>query len=125
MKKTIITCIFSFIILSLLIGADEGPDMSCAIDNNNITGRVLYNDTPVEGATVTISPGTGTALTDASGNYTIESVPVGMYMLTATKEPNPKGSIIVFPSYVLHQVKPVTAGLRYSLVVWTLGYPFR
>jgi len=37
----------------------------------------------------------------------------------------PKGSIIVFPSSVWHRVKPVTKGIRYSLVVWHLGYPFK
>ena len=37
----------------------------------------------------------------------------------------PKGSIIVFPSFVWHKVKPVTKGIRYSLVAWHLGYPFK
>jgi PKHD-type hydroxylase len=37
----------------------------------------------------------------------------------------PKGSIVVFPSFVWHRVKPVTKGTRYSLVIWNLGYPFR
>ena len=41
------------------------------------------------------------------------------------KEILPKGSIIVFPSFVWHRVKPVTSGTRYSLVVWHLGRPFR
>jgi len=41
------------------------------------------------------------------------------------KEILPKGSIIVFPSFVWHRVKPVTAGVRYSLVVWHLGRPFK
>ena len=41
------------------------------------------------------------------------------------KEILPKGSIIIFPSFVWHRVKPVTAGTRYSLVVWHLGKPFR
>ena len=41
------------------------------------------------------------------------------------KEILPKGSIIVFPSFVWHRVKPVTSGTRYSLVVWHLGKPFR
>ena len=41
------------------------------------------------------------------------------------KEILPKGSIIVFPSFVWHRVKPVTAGTRYSLVVWHLGKPFK
>ena len=36
-----------------------------------------------------------------------------------------KGSIIVFPSFVWHRVKPITKGARYSLVVWHLGYPFK
>ena len=37
----------------------------------------------------------------------------------------PKGSLVVFPSFVWHRVKPVTKGVRYSLVIWSLGYPFR
>ena len=37
----------------------------------------------------------------------------------------PKGSIIVFPSFLWHRVKPITKGTRYSLVVWHLGYPFK
>ena len=30
-----------------------------------------------------------------------------------------------FPSFVWHRVKPVTRGVRYSLVLWHLGYPFK
>jgi len=41
------------------------------------------------------------------------------------KEILPKGSIIVFPSHVWHRVKPVTAGTRYSLVMWNLGQPWK
>ena len=41
------------------------------------------------------------------------------------KEILPKGSIVVFPSFVWHRVKPVTKGVRYSLVVWNLGWPFQ
>ena len=41
------------------------------------------------------------------------------------KEILPKGSIIVFPSFVWHRVKPVTSGTRYSLVVWNIGNPFQ
>ena len=37
----------------------------------------------------------------------------------------PRGSICVFPSFVWHEVKPVTKGVRYSLVIWSLGYPFK
>ena len=41
------------------------------------------------------------------------------------KEILPRGSVVVFPSFVWHRVKPVTKGIRYSLVVWNLGYPFQ
>ena len=37
----------------------------------------------------------------------------------------PKGSLVVFPSFVWHRVKPITKGVRYSLVNWNLGWPFK
>lgn len=40
------------------------------------------------------------------------------------EEIRPRGSIIVFPSHLYHQVTPVTRGTRYSLVAWNLGKPF-
>ena len=40
-------------------------------------------------------------------------------------EIRPRGSIIVFPSFVWHRVRPVTKGTRYSLVIWNLGYPYK
>jgi len=40
-------------------------------------------------------------------------------------EIRPQGSIIVFPSYIHHQVTPITKGTRYSLVLWNLGNPFK
>jgi PKHD-type hydroxylase len=45
--------------------------------------------------------------------------------LVKAKQILPKGSIIVFPSHIYHRVKPVTKGVRYSLVMWSLGYPFK
>ena len=41
------------------------------------------------------------------------------------KEIRPRGSIIVFPSFIHHQVTPVTQGTRYSLVIWNLGKMFK
>jgi PKHD-type hydroxylase len=35
------------------------------------------------------------------------------------------GKMLVFPSYVLHEVRPVTRGTRYSLVAWITGKPFK
>ena len=40
-------------------------------------------------------------------------------------EIRPKGSIVVFPSFVYLRVIPVTKGTRYSLVCWAVGDPFR
>jgi len=40
------------------------------------------------------------------------------------EEIKPKGSVIVFPSFVWHRVKPVTRGIRHSLVCWNLGQPY-
>jgi PKHD-type hydroxylase len=37
----------------------------------------------------------------------------------------PRGSLVVFPSFVWHRVAPVKKGIRYSLVIWNLGYPFK
>jgi PKHD-type hydroxylase len=42
--------------------------------------------------------------------------------LTVKKQ---RGFIVAFPSYVLHQVTPVTKGNRQSLVAWISGPPFK
>lgn len=36
-----------------------------------------------------------------------------------------RGYVCLFPSYVLHEVKPVKRGTRYSLVTWITGKPFK
>ena len=40
-------------------------------------------------------------------------------------EIKPQGSIVLFPSFVTHQVTPITTGTRYSLVLWAHGRPFK
>lgn len=53
----------------------------------------------------------------------------GDLLLYQSKEPaiapKKKGQLVVFPSYVLHEVTPVTKGTRYSLVTWVHGPMFR
>ena len=53
----------------------------------------------------------------------------GDLLLHYGKEPaiagRERGKLIFFPSYMLHEVTPVTSGLRYSLVGWVSGPPFR
>jgi PKHD-type hydroxylase len=36
-----------------------------------------------------------------------------------------QGTLIMFPSYVLHEVMPVTKGTRNSLVTWVTGKQFK
>ena len=45
--------------------------------------------------------------------------------IKSCEEIRPRGSIILFPSFVWHRVAPVTSGTRYSLVIWNLGRPFK
>ena len=41
------------------------------------------------------------------------------------EDPRERGTLILFPSYFVHQVAPVTRGVRYSLVAWMEGPPWR
>jgi PKHD-type hydroxylase len=43
----------------------------------------------------------------------------------ALKVDAPRGRIILFPSFMIHRVAPVTKGTRKSLVVWVLGPKFK
>ena len=35
------------------------------------------------------------------------------------------GKVCIFPSWVMHRVKPVESGTRYSLVAWMNGQQFK
>lgn len=41
------------------------------------------------------------------------------------KVPQSQGTVVIFPSYVPHTVKPVTRGERYTLVAWANGNAFQ
>lgn len=47
---------------------------------------------------------------------------INQNIVTAKKD---KGTMIVFPSFILHRVTPVTKGVRQSIVGWVAGYPYR
>lgn len=55
----------------------------------------------------------------------------GEFQINDGKEESPvkiemhKGRAIMFPSFMIHRVTPVTKGVRKSLVVWVLGPKFR
>ncbi len=46
-------------------------------------------------------------------------------IITTVENIKPQGSIVVFPSFLWHRVTPVTKGTRYSLVIWSLGKPWK
>ncbi len=39
--------------------------------------------------------------------------------------PRIKGALIIFPSFLMHRVTPITKGVRKSLVAWASGRPYR
>ncbi|MDB2656544.1 2OG-Fe(II) oxygenase [Crocinitomicaceae bacterium] len=41
------------------------------------------------------------------------------------KAPRKKGTIVVFPSFIMHRVTPITKGTRQSIVGWVSGPPYR
>jgi PKHD-type hydroxylase len=47
---------------------------------------------------------------------------IGSDNYTNTKD---QGNLLAFPSFTLHEVRPVTKGTRYSLVAWVTGKPFK
>ena len=55
----------------------------------------------------------------------------GEFQINTSKEeeaedfPAKLGRAFLFPSYMIHRVKPVTKGKRKSLVVWVLGPKFK
>ena len=68
------------------------------------------------------------ALVDGSeyegGDFEINMSTPDRENIHVVKEAKIKGSVTIFPSFVWHRVKPVTAGTRYSLVNWHQGRPF-
>ena len=44
---------------------------------------------------------------------------------SVVQAPRDRGTAIVFPSFVLHRVTPVTSGTRWSLTLWSHGPAFR
>ena len=57
-------------------------------------------------------------------NETLQSVPVDDYIKTVPFSGKQRGTLIVFPSFVHHQVTPVNRGTRISLVSWFHGHPY-
>jgi len=46
----------------------------------------------------------------------------GQYPMTA---PRGKGNVVIFPSFMMHRVTPVTSGTRKSFVLWLGGEHYK
>jgi PKHD-type hydroxylase len=57
------------------------------------------------------------------GNFLIENM--REKDLVQIPEFTPRGSVLVFPSIMEHTVKPVTKGVRHSMVCWVMGPRYR
>tara|TARA_R100000008_G_C3561333_1_gene156370 strand:+ start:286 stop:909 length:624 start_codon:yes stop_codon:yes gene_type:complete len=73
------------------------------------------------------------SLSEARKDYTGGELEFDFRNADPDKKPNirkckeilPKGSLVVFPSFVWHRVCPVKKGSRYSLVIWNCGAPYK
>ena len=54
-----------------------------------------------------------------------KNLPYDKLVQTAPFSGKELGSLLVFPSWLHHQVTPVTRGVRKSLVVWNTGWPLK
>jgi PKHD-type hydroxylase len=89
---------------------------TCATENSNMYGKIRKLS-----VTVSLSD----PKTYKGGNLKFDLGPHQKKRYHICKEIRPRGSVIVFPSHIYHQVTPVTQGTRYSLVAWNLGKPFK
>jgi len=48
-----------------------------------------------------------------------------MFNQKIVSAPREKGTIIVFPSFMMHRVTPITKGVRKSIAGWVAGPPYR
>jgi len=85
MKKYII---YICIIVSTILLNSCNEDTLDAIGTGMVTGKIIVQDssTPIEGATVTVVSAGNSAITNASGDFVINNVPVGQQSLSIQKE---------------------------------------
>lgn len=75
---------------------------------------------------VTVSLSRGEDYTGGDLEFAINPNPkTNGWEIITEKRARVKGSIIVFPSHIWHRVTPIETGVRNSLVIWSLGYPFK
>ena len=59
------------------------------------------------------------------GDFQFKWFDYGKVKINQLKNGKELGTLIIFPSFLWHQVTPVTEGTRQSLVNWSIGKPFK
>ena len=59
------------------------------------------------------------------GDFQFKWFDYGKVKINQLKNGRELGTLIIFPSFIWHQVTPVTEGTRQSLVNWSIGKPFK
>ena len=111
--------------------ADCGTDIHCAYtDETTSDGKMVGK---VRKLSMTLNLTDPNTYTDGDLQFDTPAATItnstrdedGVRFWSGQPDCRERGTIVVFPSYMSHQVTPVTSGTRYSLVVWALGKPFR
>jgi len=87
-------------------------------NNPNIHGKIRK-------ISVTCSLNDGSEYEGGELELDFRNKPDGKSNIETCDSVRSKGSVIVFPSFMWHRVRPITKGTRYSLVIWSLGKPFK
>ena len=74
-------------------------------------------------ATVSLSDETEYEGGDFQFNW-IDTAKKDLLNITTVEDAKDIGTVIVFPSFIWHQILPITKGKRESLVNWSIGTPF-
>lgn len=98
---------------------DKDPDSNLSTNNKNYVGKIRKLSSIIQ-------------LTDpkkySGGELEFcfpDAKPDNKKRTRICEEFKPRGSIIIFPSFLYHRIKKVTRGERNSLVCWSLGKPWQ
>ena len=85
-SKHFISLFITGLLMGLVMAGCSGSTGSAGLSSGSITGSVTDTATgkPLTGATVTVSPSSFSSTTDANGNFTFPTVPIGIYQVTAS-----------------------------------------
>ena len=82
-------------------------------------------DGKIRKLSVSVSLNDSSKYTGGELEFDLKNKDPGINTVTECREIKEGGTVVVFPSFLWHRVKPITKGTRYSLVMWNLGKLFK